>query len=310
MPHMTTKVRYLTTLLTFVVKYRTFLHISVSRDNVMAKKTELVVKDNRLIEASYRFTLIEQQVVLYAICRSREEAKGLFADLPVTIRAQDFAKIFGMDESNVYGQLKEAMNRMFSREATIHDTDPATGKPRVTRTHWISQSSYVDGAGHIQFIFAPAVIPFITRLGEEGNFTQYKLEKIGRMTSTHAVRLYELLVQYLSIGKRSVEVPWMKEALQVAEQYPRVVDFKKRVVDVAVQQINDLSDLTVSYEQRKTGRAVSHFDFKIKAKHGETKAKAAPIDRVYVEKHARPGESYDMAFRRLIEERGQGRLDL
>ena len=81
----------------------------------MAKqKAELVVKDNRLVEASYRFTLIEQQVVLYAICRSREEQKGLFADLPITIRAQDFARTFGMDESNVYSQLKEAMNRMLS----------------------------------------------------------------------------------------------------------------------------------------------------------------------------------------------------
>ena len=273
------------------------------------QKNEMVVKDNRLIEASYRFTLIEQQVVLYAICRCREEQKGLFADLPVTIRATDFAKTFGMDESNVYYQLKAAMDRMFSREATIHDTDPATGKPRVTRTHWISQSSYVDGAGHIQFIFAPAVIPFITRLGEEGGFTSYRLEKIGRMTSTHAVRLYELLVQYASIGKREVEVPWLRTRLQIgADEYPRIVDFKKWVVDVAVNQINEHSDLAVSYEQRKTGRSVTHLDFKVKTKPGEVKPKAEKIDRVYVEKHAKPGESYDQAFRRLIEERGQARL--
>ena len=278
----------------------------------MAKqKAELVVKDNRLVEASYRFTLIEQQVVLYAICRSREEQKGLFADLPITIRAQDFARTFGMDESNVYSQLKEAMNRMFSREATIHDVDPATDRPRITRTHWISQSSYVDGAGHIQLIFAPAVIPFITRLGEEGKFTQYKLERIGKMTSTHAVRLYELLVQYLSVGKRSVEVPWLKEVLQVAGQYPAIKDFKKRVVDIAVDQINEHSDLSVDYEQRKTGRVVSHFDFKIRLKDEVKKAaktKPETIDRAYVERHARPGESYDQAFRRLIEERGQKRL--
>src|SRR6476469_5763249 len=99
------------------------------------KKTELVAKSNRLIEASYRLSLVEQQVVLYAICRCREEEKGLFADLPITIRVADFGAQFGYDMSgNVYRQLKEAMDNLFERQAVIHDTDPEIGKPRVTKT--------------------------------------------------------------------------------------------------------------------------------------------------------------------------------
>lgn len=46
------------------------------------KKHELVVKSNRLIEASYRLSLNEQRIILYAICRCREEQKGLFPDSP------------------------------------------------------------------------------------------------------------------------------------------------------------------------------------------------------------------------------------
>ncbi len=274
---------------------------------MIAKKNHLVVKSNRLIEASYRMTLIEQQIVLFAICRCREEAKGLFADLPVTIRAQDFAKQFGTDGASVYPQLRQAMDTLFNRHVVIHDTDPETSLPRVTKTRWISQSSYIDGAGHIQFIFTPAVIPFVTRLGEEGFFTSYRLDKIGRMTSTHAVRLYEMLIQYLSIGKREIDVQWLKDKLEIADQYPRILDFKKRVIDVAVDQINEFSDLTVSYAQTKTGRVVSGFTFKIKRKPGEKKAGAEPLDKDYVDKHARPGESYDTAFRRLAEQRN---LDL
>lgn len=49
------------------------------------KRAELVVKSNRLIEASYRLGLNEQRIILYSICRCREEQKGLFPDLPVTI---------------------------------------------------------------------------------------------------------------------------------------------------------------------------------------------------------------------------------
>jgi plasmid replication initiation protein len=273
-----------------------------------AKKTELVVKSNRLVEASYRLNLIEQQVVLFAICRAREEEKGLFADLPVTIRAADFAAKFGTGTGTVYEQLKAAMDTLFNRHVVIHDTDPETGKPRVTKTRWISQASYVDGAGHIQFIFAPAVIPFITRL-EKTEFTQYRLEKIGKMSSVYAVRMYETLVQYLTAGKRSLEVAWLRETLCLTGEYSVLADLKKRVIDVAVSQINEHSDIEVSYAQRKTSRVVSHLDFKIKLKDSEKpKPKKKPLTQAEVDKKARPGESNDAAWRRLLEENGQQRI--
>jgi len=82
----------------------------------MSKKNELVVKSNRLVEASYRMTLVEQQIILFAICRAREEQRGLSPEDPVTIAAKDFARMFGTEEGSVYGQLKSAMN-LFSSVA-------------------------------------------------------------------------------------------------------------------------------------------------------------------------------------------------
>ena len=277
---------------------------------VSVKKTELVVKSNRLVEASYRLGMVEQQIILYSMAKGREDDLLITADTAVTVDAKDFAAMFGTNPTKVYQQLKDAMNALYERSVTIRETDDATGKEKVTKTRWISTASYVDGAGKIQVIFAPRVIPFITRPTVE--FTRYRIEKIGRMSSAYAVRLYELLVQYLPVGKRELEIAWLREALQIAnDEYPRIVDFKLRVIDVAVKQITDLSDLVVSYEQRKTGRAVTHLVFSIKGK-AEVKAKAKPkkekIDKAYVEKHAKPGESYDQAFRRLLEERGQQRL--
>jgi len=263
-------------------------------------KNDLVVKSNRLVEASYRITLVEQQIILYAICRSREEQRGLSSETPVTISALDFARQFGADEDRVYGQLKEAMNTLYSRSVIIHDIDPETKNPRVTKTRWISAASYIDGAGKIQIVFAPLIIPFIVRLEKE--FTAYRLEKIGHMTSIHAVRLYELLVQYLSIGSRELEIKWLKETLQVADEYPRIDNFKRRVIDVAETQINTHSDIRVSYTQRKTGRNVTHLNFTIRPEKVAPRPTKLVINRAYVEQHARPGESYDDAFRRLLVE--------
>ena len=87
----------------------------------MSDKKELVVKSNRLVEASYRLTLVEQQIILFAICRAREEQRGLSPDKPVSISALDFAAMFGTSEAMVYGQLREAMDTLYKRDVRIHD---------------------------------------------------------------------------------------------------------------------------------------------------------------------------------------------
>ena len=260
------------------------------------KKAELVVKSNRLVEASYRLGLNEQRIILYAICRCREEQKGLFPDLPVTITADSFLKQFpSVEKGSVYGQLKEAMNALYSRSVTIHDTDLATGKARVRETRWVSEKAYIDGAGHIQIVFTPEVIKYITRL--ELEFTSYQLEKVGHMTSAHAVRMYELLAQHKDVGTRTLNLVWLRDVLQIEPgEYKLTADFTRKVLDVSVEQINKHSDITVSYKPKKTGRAITDFVFKIKDKELEKVRKAKST-------------ASDQAAREKLEALGQQRLD-
>jgi plasmid replication initiation protein len=253
---------------------------------------KLVVKSNRLIEASYRLGMNEQRIILYAICRCREEQKGLFPDLPVTITADAFVKQFpSVDKSNVYGQLKEAMNSLYNRSVTIHDIDPATKKVRVRETRWISEKAYIDGAGHVQIVFTPEVIKYMTRL--ETEFTSYQLEKVGNMTSAYAVRIYELLAQHRDIGNRMLNMVWLRETLQIPpDEYKLTTNFIRKVIDVAVDQINKHSDLTVSYKPVKTSRAITDFAFKIKSKDIKPKRQALS----------------DQDIRDQLEARGQQRI--
>lgn len=254
---------------------------------------ELVVKSNRLIEASYRLTLNEQRIILYAICRSREEQKGLFSDQPVVITADAFANQFpATKKGHVYQQLKEAMAALYDRSVTLYETDEETGLPQVSTTRWISKASYIDGAGRIKIIFTSDVIKYITRLEKE--FTSYQLEKVGNMTSFYAVRLYELLAQNREIGGRTLSLKWLREIFQIEpEQYRLTADFKKWIIDAAIKQINDHSDLAVSYKSIKTGRAITDFAFKIKAK--DIKPKRQVLT--------------DQQFRDQLESRGQQRID-
>lgn len=238
---------------------------------------ELVVKSNRLVEASYRLTINEQRIILYAICRAREEDVALSSDKPVTITADIFLKQFpSVGKGNVYQQLKDAMDALYERSVTLSDKDPVTGHARVTKTRWISTASYIDGAGHVQVIFAPEVIRYIARV--EVEFTKYQLEKVSQMTSFHAIRIYELLSQFRDARTRTLNLIELRNYLQIEpHEYKLTTNFIRKVIDVAVEQINTHSDLTVKYESKKTGRAITDFIFKIKSKTAQPKS-SAPTD--------------------------------
>jgi len=262
------------------------LYYFLTRQGILMLKNELVVKSNRLIEASYRLTLNEQRIILYAICRCREEQRGLFADQP-------FANQFpSARRGHVYQQLKEAMDALYDRSVTLYETDEETGHEQVSKTRWISKASYVDGAGRIKIVFTSDVIKYITRL--EAEFTSYQLEKVGNMTSAYAVRIYELLTQYREIGSRMLSLVALREALGIEpEEYKLTSNFTRKVIDASVEQINMHSDLVVKYESKKTGRAITDFVFKIKAKDAKPKRQTLT----------------DQQLREQLEARGQKRID-
>jgi plasmid replication initiation protein len=257
------------------------------------QNNELVVKSNRLVEASYRLSLNEQRIILYAICRAREEDVALSSDKPVTITADTFLKQFpSVGKGNVYQQLKDAMDALYERSVTVNDKDPVSGHTRVTKTRWISTASYIDGAGHVQVIFAPEVIKYIARV--EVEFTKYQLEKVSQMTSFHAIRIYELLSQFREARVRTLNLIELRNYLQIEpHEYKLTTNFIRKVIDVAVEQINLHSDLVVKYESKKTGRAITDFAFKIKTKDSKPKRQTLT----------------DQDIREKLEAQGQQRID-
>ena len=124
----------------------------------------------------------------------------------------------------------------------------------------------MKATGMVYIRFTADVVPLITRLEEQ--FTSYELEQISQLGSGYAIRLYELLIQWRSVGKTPMfELEKFRQQLGVEEnKYSRMSDFKKYVLDFSVQQINKYTDITVKYEQHKQGRIITGFTFKFVVK--------------------------------------------
>lgn len=231
---------------------------------------DLVVKTNRLNMAIQNLSLAEIRLIQLAIVDSRELCKGLSADTPLTIHATRFAKVFGIDSSNAYKTLKEAENSLFERRFTF-----LNAKENEVKSRWISQVEYKQGEGSIEIIFTPAVVREITRIdGAEQFFSQYALQTTATLDSIYSVRLYELLNQWKSAKKTpSFELEIFRGQMGLGiNEYTRMSDFKRRVLDLAVSEINDKTDIKVSYEQEKAGRTIKGFKFKVLSTPNQNKA--------------------------------------
>ena len=227
-------------------------------------KTDLVVKSNRLNSAIQNLTLPELRIVQLAIVDARETGKGLSTDTPLRIDAMRYAEAFETTRQNAYNRMKEAEETLFNRRFTFLDSEGKTVKSR-----WIQRVRYLDDEGAIELAFTLDVVKGITRLdGAEQFFTQYLLNQTANLNSVYSVRLYELLIQWKAAGKTPVfELSLFRGQIGLNDgEYKAMCDFKKRVLDLAVNEINEKTDLTVSYTQEKKGRVIHGFKFTVKQK--------------------------------------------
>ena len=124
----------------------------------------------------------------------------------------------------------------------------------------------MDAEATVKLIFAPIVIPLITRLEER--FTQYEMKQISELSTGYAIRLYELLICWRTTGKTPIiELADFRQKMGVLDaEYQRMYDLKKYVLEPSLKQINEHTDITASYEQHKKGRTITGFSFKFKQK--------------------------------------------
>ena len=227
--------------------------------------SKLVVKDNALMNASYNLDLVEQRLILLAIIEARESGKGINANDPLTVHAESYINQFGVHRVTAYQALKDACEDLFARQFSYQEINER-GNTENVRSRWVSEIRYVDAEATVKLVFSPIVIPLITRLEER--FTQYEMQQISDLSTGYAIRLYELLICWRTTGKTPIiELTDFRQKIGVLENtYQAMNDLKKRVLEPALKQVNEHTDITASYEQHKKGRTITGFSFKFKQK--------------------------------------------
>lgn len=232
------------------------------------KNKDLVVKTHKLNTAIYSLSLSEVRLMQLAIIDARETGNGLTSEKPLRISASRYAERFDVTTDTAYQIILKAEKSLMKRQFQF-----LSDRGNNAYSNWLQEVEYIRNEGAIEILFTSRVVKEITRIDVYKDFfSAYQLEKIVSLNSVYSVRLYELLVQWKAAKKTPVfELDIFRAQMGLEEnQYSTMSNFKNRVLDFSVNEINMKTDLNVSYTQIKKGRTIVGLTFTV---HEKTKNK-------------------------------------
>ena len=117
----------------------------------------------------------------------------------------------------------------------------------------------------IRVLITPDLLSYIIWLKQ---YTSFRLENILNLGSSHAIKLYQLVVQYKAIGERRVSLDDLRSILGISnsKSYLAYKGIKQRILEISKREINEKTDITMSYSEIKKSRKVEAIKFKITKK--------------------------------------------
>ena len=226
------------------------------RLEIIQARNYKVVKGNDIIQkARYDLGLAEIKAFSFIISKIKP-ADAAFSEYSFTIN--EYCKVLGIKTNsgkniqNVKRSLKSLVDKSFY--LTLENGTETT-------ISWLNKVWIDKGSGKIRVRLDEDLQKYVT--GLYTNYTQYELLCTLPMRSTYSIRIYELLKSYAFTKHHSFEVEQLKKTLG-CEHYTRFPDFRRKVIEVAVKEINQYTDLEVSWQPITKGKKVIEVDFSIK----------------------------------------------
>lgn len=225
------------------------------------RAVKFIRKSNNLVEGRFRFDIWEMRIfvkMLTIINREDEDFKRY------RIYLKDIISEFELEKNNrSYEELKKGAEKLASREIRIPMLSER-GEAMELFTHIVSGAkSFVDSKNgkFIELDFHPDMKPYLLQL--QTKFLMYDVRNVLKLPSSFSIRIYELLKQYETIGKRKMSVEEIKEMLDVKDKYSLYANLKQRVILKAQIDLEEFTDIKFTFEEIKRGKSVESIVFYI-----------------------------------------------
>ena len=246
----------------------------------------IVVKSNAIVQKSrYELSVTEQRTIAYACSMIKPitpEAKAKQSiycpdspwQLEYDFNIRDYARICGLDCDNgrIYEETKALLKGLRDKSMWLTLEDGTE-----TTVAWLSKEWTNKKSGKAKIRLDEDMTPYLFDLQEK--FLFYGLKNILAMKSQYSIRLYEILKSYTFQKSKTFEVGELKKMLMVEDNksYENFAELKRRVLVPARGEINELTDITVSFEPILKGRKTIKVKFNMKLKNTWTAGSCAAV---------------------------------
>ncbi len=227
-----------------------------------------VVQGNQLIEGTYNINIDEFRLLNLAI--SKIDSKLQQPEDPCVITPSEFHQAYGIDTRHVHAKLKTSAKKLLRKPITMYSFDEKRGKTTVTERPWFSIIEYDSSeANHaVKLVFSEFVRPYLYEL--QRDFTQVKFAYLARLDTPFTIRLYCWLKRSVAMQKAKshnntlfvkLDLDWMKQRAGIEGKYSDFRIFRRKLLEPAISRINELTDLSVSFNPIKEGKAIQSIAF-------------------------------------------------
>lgn len=227
-----------------------------------------VVKDNQLIQNVTRrkstLTVLEQKAIGYILSLIKPPDNATSQPIyEYTFDIRHFCRVCGIDYNNGknYQNIKNVLCKLASNGFWIE----VTGDKEIY-FQWIVTPEINKGSGKITIEIPKKIMPYLYGLQEK--FTEYELFQILALKSAHSIALYEMMKSYAYQKKVILDITEIKYFLGIEKKYAEYKAFRRKIIEPAIEEINEFTDLEVNWCPIRDGRFYTKIEFRIKFKKG------------------------------------------
>lgn len=233
--------------------------------NMVIKPDYSICMSNDLIMGKQSMGVNEAKILRLAIMQIVKEDKDLET---YRVNLTDLGDSLGISRDNLYRDIRNYCINLIQHPVLISDGNP---KHKWIAFPWVSWAEY-DGNGTLIIRLHDKLKPYLLDLSKW--YTQYTCDSILAMKSIYAIRLFEIIRAKMKFNKNlppegvnvEITVDEIRKACNCEKKFESFADLRRKVIEIAVREINEKSNLFVTYSYIKKARKVIGFCFTVQGR--------------------------------------------
>ena len=177
----------------------------------------------------------------------------------ILIRADDFAKECGIKLNSAYKQIEIASRKLIDRSFSY-----TNDRGKKVYSNWVIDAVYEDAG--ISLRFTSIVLVMLKILDKYNPYTRYKKDVVLRLKKDYSIDFYHLAKKNQAKNGFELTLDEMFIEFGLPDSYRDLRNLKRRVLKNALDEINEVTDISIEYTPIKQGRSVVGFKFVVKEK--------------------------------------------